>query len=137
MVVWHTLQAFAFAWRESAHLHLRCHRMTAILSAKWQGLATGTNGCLTRIDADQMSSLDIIISDAIIAPFPRCYCADSVSARCNSGGNVLPRFSARRRMPLHAVALKQYRSSAALIGSKMSDKKDTSAALWNSEVFST
>jgi hypothetical protein len=39
-------------------------------------------------------------------------------------------------MPLQAVLLKQNRCGTSLVGSKMSDKKDTPASLWNSEVLS-
>jgi len=58
------------------------------------------------------------------------------SAFSSIGGKVFPRFSARRRMPLQAVGLKQNRCGTSLLGSKMSDKKDTPASLWNSEVLS-
>ena len=47
----------------------------------------------------------------------------------------MPRFPARRRMPLQAVALKKNRCGTAVV-SKISDKEDAAAALWNSEVLS-
>ena len=46
--------------------------MPSILRAEWQVLATLAYGCLSRIDADQMSSLDIVVSNAIITPFACC-----------------------------------------------------------------
>ena len=57
------------------------------------------------------------------------------NARRNVVGKALPRFSARRRIPLQAVALKKYRCGTSPV-SKMSDNEDAAAALWNSEVLS-
>jgi hypothetical protein len=58
-----------------------------------------------------------------------------VSADRKAVGNSLPRFSARRRMPLQAVALKKYRCGTSPVSST-SDNEDATAALWNSEELS-
>jgi hypothetical protein len=50
-------------------------------------------------------------------------------------GKSLPLFSARRMIPLQAVALKKYRCGTSPV-SKTSDNEDATAALWNSEVLS-
>lgn len=49
-------------------------------------------------------------------------------SRC---GSTFPLFSARRRIPAHALGLKKYRSGSGS-GSKMSDKKHTLASLGQS-----
>src|SRR3546814_17647761 len=67
-------------------------------------------------------------------------CADAPSpvwrsARESANGNVFPRFSARRRMPEQAFALKKYRCGRSPV-SKISDNEDATAPLGNSEVLS-
>lgn len=52
-------------------------------------------------------------------------------ASSKAPGSTLPRFSARRRMPEQAFALKKYRCGTSPV-SKMSDNEDTAAALWYS-----
>lgn len=47
-----------------------------------------------------------------------------------------PRFAARRRIPRQAFALKKYRCGTLPESSRMCDKEDSAAALWNSEVLS-
>lgn len=53
------------------------------------------------------------------------------SACCNWSGSVLPRFSARRRIPAAAFGESEYFCGTV---SKMADKEDAAAALRNSEV---
>jgi hypothetical protein len=62
-------------------------------------------------------------------------CAARSNAVCSEGGNCLPRFAARRRIPLQAVALKKNRGGTSPV-SRISDNEHASAALWNSEVLS-
>ena len=63
--------------------------------------------------------------------------AEAASARAKTSGNVLPRFSTRRRIPAHALGLKKYRSgSGSGSGSKMSDKEDTLTSLGQTEELS-
>ncbi|WP_297846278.1 hypothetical protein [Pseudomonas sp.] len=50
-------------------------------------------------------------------------------------GKTFPRFSARRRMPRQAMALKKYRCGTSPV-SKISDNEDATAALGYSEVLS-
>lgn len=57
------------------------------------------------------------------------------NACCSKRGNRLPRFSARRRMPRQAVALKKYRGGRPTV-SKISDNEDATASLGNSKVLS-
>jgi hypothetical protein len=57
------------------------------------------------------------------------------SAFASAGGSSLPRFSARRRIPLQAVALKKNRRGTSPV-SKISDNEHATAPLWNSEVLS-
>ena len=60
----------------------------------------------------------------------------ALSSACLKGaGNALPLFSARRRMPRQAVALKKNRGGTSPV-SKISDNEHATAALWNSEVLS-
>jgi hypothetical protein len=56
-------------------------------------------------------------------------------ASAKAAGNRFPRFSARRRIPRQAVALKKYRGCT-LPASKMSDNEDATAPLWYSKVLS-
>lgn len=56
-------------------------------------------------------------------------------AACKGSGNFLPRRSARRRMPLHAVGLKKNRGGTGPV-SKMSDNEDATPALGYSKVLS-
>jgi hypothetical protein len=70
--------------------------VTSILRAEWQGLATGTHGCLSRIDADEMSSLDIVVSDTIIAPFTCCDGADYFTTNNKVSVTMLGGTSAER-----------------------------------------
>jgi hypothetical protein len=53
----------------------------------------------------------------------------------NIGGNALPRFAARRRIPRQAVLLKKNRCGTSPI-SKTSDNEHTTASLWYSKVLS-
>ena len=62
-----------------------------------------------------------------VGPEPATACR----ARANSGGNTLPRFSARRRIPRQALAVKE-RSSGSSPVSKISDNEHTTAPLRNS-----
>ena len=52
------------------------------------------------------------------------------------GGNVLPRFAARRRIPLAAFWLKQNFNNSSRQGSRTCDNEHAAAALWDSEVLS-
>jgi hypothetical protein len=61
--------------------------------------------------------------------------ATACKARRKVGGKSFPRFSARRSMPLQAVALKKYRCGILPV-SKMPDNEDATAALGNSKVLS-
>ena len=54
--------------------------MTSILRAKRERRSLATYGCLSRIYADEMSSLDIIVSDAIITPLTCRDCANYFTA---------------------------------------------------------
>lgn len=56
------------------------------------------------------------------------------NAASNLGGNFLPRFSARRRIPAAARALREKREGA--FGSRTSDNEHAAASLWDSEVAS-
>jgi hypothetical protein len=62
-------------------------------------------------------------------------CAACSNAARSKGGNSRPRFSARRRIPEQAFALKKYRGGRSPV-SKMSDNEHTAASLGNSEVLS-
>jgi hypothetical protein len=57
------------------------------------------------------------------------------SASANGWGNFFPRFSARRKIPEQAFALKKYRCGRSPV-SKMSDNEHTPASLWHSEMLS-
>tara|TARA_R110002020_G_scaffold266483_34_gene481506 strand:+ start:851 stop:1474 length:624 start_codon:yes stop_codon:yes gene_type:complete len=57
--------------------------------------------------------------------------ATADKAWCNIGGSVLPRFSARRRIPRQARALKKYRCGTPPV-SKISDNDDTPPSLRDS-----
>jgi len=57
------------------------------------------------------------------------------SAASNASGSFFPRFSARRRIPAQAFALKKNRSGRSPV-SKISDKEHTAAALGHSVVLS-
>jgi len=59
----------------------------------------------------------------------------AASARSNCTGRFFPRFSARRRIPLQAVALKKNRCGTLPV-SKTSDNEHTTAALGHSKVLS-
>jgi hypothetical protein len=59
-------------------------------------------------------------------------CATRSNAVCSEGGNVLPRFSARRRIPAHAFGLKK--NLGATDSSKMSDNEHPTASLGDPEV---
>jgi len=76
---------------------------------------------------DQMPVLGHLLIQIMAEVFSKAW--------CNPRGNSLPRFSARRRMPLQAFALKKYRCGTAPV-SKMSDNEDAAAPLWNSEMLS-
>jgi hypothetical protein len=58
-----------------------------------------------------------------------------IRAASKWAGNVFPRFSARRRIPAQARALKKYRSGRAPV-SKISDNEDATPSLRNSEELS-
>jgi hypothetical protein len=57
------------------------------------------------------------------------------NASRSAGGKSLPRFSARRKIPRQAVALKKYRRGTSPV-SKMSDNEDAAPSLGYSEVLS-
>ena len=59
----------------------------------------------------------------------------AASAASNASGNFFPRFSARRRIPAHAFALKKNRCGTTPV-SKVSDNEHTTASLGHSEVLS-
>jgi hypothetical protein len=61
--------------------------------------------------------------------------AAPVNAARNWQGNSFPRFSARRRIPAQAFALKKYRRGSSPV-SKMSDNEHATAPLGNSEELS-
>jgi hypothetical protein len=61
--------------------------------------------------------------------------ATAASARCKAGGNVFPRFPARRRIPLQALALKKNRCGTGP-ASKTSDNEHAAPALCQAEVLS-
>ena len=61
--------------------------------------------------------------------------AAAFSARCNCWGNVFPRFSARRRIPRQAFALKKNRCGTSPV-SKMSDNEHARPSLGQVEVLS-
>ena len=73
---------------------------------------------------DQVSGLSLVVV--------RAACSNACASE---GGNCLPRFSARRRMPRQAVALRKYRCGTSPVSST-SDNEHASAALWNSEELS-
>ena len=68
----------------------------------------------------------------VTQPPPASCCKASFSL----GGKVLPRFSARRRIPAEAFWLKQYLSNPSCQGSRTCESEDATAALWDSEVLS-
>jgi hypothetical protein len=61
-------------------------------------------------------------------------CATSVSAIRKGVGNCLPRFSARRSIPTHAVELKKNRCGIEVCSSTC-DNEHTTASLGHSEVL--
>ena len=61
-------------------------------------------------------------------------CATVCSACCNAGGSAFPRFSARRRIPAHAVELKKNRCGIEPVSSTC-DNEHTLAALGQAEVL--
>jgi hypothetical protein len=61
--------------------------------------------------------------------------ATAMSACAKGGGNVFPRFSARRRIPRQAVPLKKYRCGNSPV-SKISDNEDATPSLGYSEKLS-
>lgn len=63
------------------------------------------------------------------------FATTSSSVSLRGLGSCLPRLSARRRIPRHAVGLKKYLCGTSRV-SKTSDKKHTSASLGHSEVLS-
>lgn len=54
----------------------------------------------------------------------------AVRACCKADGNVLPLFSARRRMPAAALGLKKYLSDTVFC--RAADKEDAAPSLWHS-----
>ena len=76
---------------------------------------------------------DWILPTGFTSPF--CSPATACKARRSCSGSVFPRFSARRRIPAHALALKKYRRGTSPV-SKTSDNEDATAALGNSEELS-
>ena len=60
--------------------------------------------------------------------------ATACSAACRDGGSVFPRFSARRRIPAHAVPLKKYRCGIEPVSSTC-DNEHTAASLGQSEIL--
>jgi hypothetical protein len=69
---------------------------------------------------DQVAGLSLVV-----------VCATCSNAVCSEGGNDLPRFSARLRIPAHAFWLKKYRGGTS--SSKMSDNEHSTASLGDSE----
>jgi hypothetical protein len=61
--------------------------------------------------------------------------ATARSAAARDGGSSFPRFSARRRIPRQAVALKKNRRGTSPVSS-VSDNEHTAAALGHSEILS-
>ena len=59
----------------------------------------------------------------------------AIKASRNALGSSFPLFSARRRIPRQAVALKKYRRGTSPV-SKMSDNEDATAPLWYSKELS-
>ena len=68
--------------------------------------------------------------EVVLSSSPRRVASDS-NAACKRGGNVRPRFFARRKIPEAAFALKKNLCGAWL--SKTSDNEQTAAALGDSE----
>jgi hypothetical protein len=64
---------------------------------------------------------------------PPARCSKAFTSR---GGNVLPRFAARRRIPVAAFWLKQNFNNSSRQGSRTCDNEHAAAALWDSEVLS-
>ncbi len=64
---------------------------------------------------------------------PPARCSKALTSR---GGNVLPRFAARRRIPVAAFWLKQNFNNSSRQGSRTRDNEHATAALWDSEVLS-
>jgi hypothetical protein len=60
--------------------------------------------------------------------------ATALSACAKGGGKVLPRFSARRRMPRQARGVNQYRCGSSPV-SKMSDNEDATPSLGYSKML--
>jgi|SRR5690606_34311720 len=88
-----------------------------------------------RARAGRHGGHDVKASDQAIGLFGSVGSAALSSASLKGSGNTFPRFSARRRMPRHAVALKKNRCGTSPV-SKISDNEHTTAPLWNSEVLS-
>jgi hypothetical protein len=61
-------------------------------------------------------------------------CATAAKASCKALGNVLPRFSARLRIPAQAVGLKKYFGGTSV--SKTRDNEHAAPSLGDSEVLS-
>jgi len=72
-----------------------------------------------------------ILAYSVAIPVSVARCS---SANLKKGGNSLPRFSARRRIPRAAFGLKKYLRGTSV--SKMSDNEHTAAALGHSEILS-
>lgn len=88
---------------------------------------------LTQPISDSMSDGDDgVLSWGIAGSLDASTSADK--ARCNSVGSVLPLFSARRRIPAHAVELKKYLSGIEPVTSTC-DNEHTLAALGQADIL--
>jgi hypothetical protein len=81
-------------------------------------------GRVAAAEGDQVAGLGLVVVRATRS-----------NASSSKGGNDLLRFSARRRIPAQAFALKKYRSGSLPV-SKMSDNEDSAATLGHSEELS-
>jgi hypothetical protein len=103
-----------------------------------EGAFLAAEVALARLLADVGAAATAILALNAAADFEnvrRYSCATLINAASNAGGNALPRFPARRRIPLHAFALKK-NLGGTLPLSKMSDNEHTTAALGHSEPLS-
>jgi len=100
--------------------------------ALWSPACATGKTILTNRSSNITSNYGVLpsgIAASLDAPATAC------KAWCNWMGKSFPRFSARRRMPLQAVALKKNRGGTLPV-SNMSDNEHATAALWNSKVLS-
>ena len=126
------MQALALAGSKSAHGHARqLHRHPVVLRAQRVRHVAANVGVLAVVEWNQ-------VPVPVVGVLPRGAPGSPeicIKAWCNALGRFFLRFSARRRMPRQAVALKKYRCGT-LPDSKMSDNEHTAASLGQSEVLS-